>query len=500
MQFATKLETGQVLGSRYRIIQLIGAGGMSRVYMADDLRLPGKRWAVKESISLGSSYGDIQAEAEILLSLNHPLLPRVTDFFQPDSEGYSYLVMDYIEGQNLNQFINSNSGALSGAQILIMAKQLLQVLCYLHGQHPPIIYRDLKPSNVMLTASGSLVLIDFGIARNFKSGAGEDTEKLGTVGFAAPEQYGGMQSTPLSDLYGLGALLLYLATDGQYSQWQAGMENKLRAHIPDSFIPVIRRLLRHHPEERYPSAEAVLAALEPIEASAGHKASKLTTPAVTTSWDTAVVALLGVSSGLGTTHTSFAVSSVLARSGLTAWVDLSPDSTAYPRIYHLLQGSEESRDIISGGAATPLRWKGVHFWKRPQNGNLAEIMALNYSYVVLDLGTGQYEGALEQFAASRLPVLIASGAEWRLEDLMIWLRSSGLVPQRNWRIGLPLAGIHAAELLGALVEPGTVEILPFQQDPFRPKGKLALALRKLLSELTSIQKPANRSGIFQKKH
>ncbi|QUL52448.1 serine/threonine protein kinase [Paenibacillus tritici] len=501
MEFAGKLSPGQVLGERYRITGLIGTGGMSRVYLAEDVRLQGMLRAVKESVIREGSYGAgaIQAEAELLISLYHPLLPRIADFFPPDPEGYTYLVMDYIEGITLHQSMAEQRAPLKGARIISYARQLLEVLHYLHSHQPPIIYRDLKPSNIMLTGEYSLKVIDFGIARRLRSGSGEDTEKLGTAGFAAPEQYGDGQSSPQSDLYGLGALLLYMASGGQFSAWQSGMERKLQGHIPDRLIPVIRRLLRHHPEERYASAEEVRIALEALEAGGAEKAPSYLLhrriPTVDAQPRQAVVvAVMGVSSGLGTTHTSLAVSSCLSQSGLTAWVDCSPDSQVFNRMKEMADTPECGS--VQDMPERPFTWNHVDFWKLAPADGLPQRPDQSYSFIVLDLGTGGGEGALDVFTGSTVPLLIASGADWRLADLLHWLRRRGLVPRPEWRIGLPLAGEHNAALLASALGSGGVCPLPLQQDPFQSKGKLVRAIRGWLG-LTSA--PRLSSGIFQKK-
>ncbi|MEC0169463.1 serine/threonine-protein kinase [Paenibacillus graminis] len=501
MRFATKLKAGLILGDRYRIARKIGIGGMSHVFLAEDLRLPGKCWAVKESIDREEANGDIQAEAELLISLNHPLLPGMVDFFPPDGEGYCYLVMDYIEGVTLSEYLLANPGPLPAICILRYAKQLLNVLQYLHGHHPPIVHRDMKPGNIMLTGRDELMLIDLGIARRLKKVGNEDTEKLGTAGFAAPEQYGGGQSGPVSDLYGLGALLLYMATGGQFSRWQPGLEDKLRPGLPDALIPVIRRLLRQHPEERYPNAEAVLRALETIEAQAGTTSGpqyrRSPSAAHPAKRKAAVVALLGTAPGLGTTHTSLAAVTFLSRSGAAAWVDYHPASAVYERICNLLGRPEEAHDHGAGGS--PVVWKGVHYYKRPPEGDISSLLRGTYRFVILDLGTAGYAGAVEEFAASDIPLLVASGADWRLEDTLHWLARSGLVPQPNWRVCLPLSGQAAAGLLGAALGGVTVHTLPYQQDPFQQKGKLAETLERLLKEYTPERMFAKRNGIFRKK-
>lgn len=208
------LVKGEVLEGRYRIEAVLGKGGMSSVYLAQDTRLP-RQWAIKAVISESGLAEDMEAvqqsfgaEAEILSSLNHPNLPRIVDFF-PSGAG-RYLVMDYIEGFTLEEILEN--GALPLDQVLDMAKQLADVLIYLHEQRKPIIFRDLKPANIIVMPDGQVKLIDFGIARLFNPQNLTDTQALGTPGYAAPEQYGKSQSDPRTDIFALGATLHHSAT------------------------------------------------------------------------------------------------------------------------------------------------------------------------------------------------------------------------------------------------------------------------------------------------
>ncbi|MFN2270541.1 MAG: protein kinase domain-containing protein [Anaerolineae bacterium] len=213
------LPQGHVLQDRYRIVHRIGGGGMGTVYLAEDIRLPGRRCAVKEASPRQLPEGDRQwatdafrQEAQMLATLSHPGLTPVTDFFSETA--CLYLVMDYVPGKTLEQVLEENpSGRLPHGQVLNIVRQLCDVLGYLHSQNPPVIFRDLKPSNVMLMPDGQVKLIDFGIARFFKSTKSHDTVTLGTPGYAAPEQWGSAgQSDARSDIYGLGVLLLHLST------------------------------------------------------------------------------------------------------------------------------------------------------------------------------------------------------------------------------------------------------------------------------------------------
>jgi F-box protein 11 len=207
------LNPNVLLGQRYRVVKLLGQGGMGAVYQVEDLRLRRALRAAKEMSQNGMSGIELRAatesferEAQMLAQLSNPHLPRIYDHF-PEN-GRWYLVMDFIEGETLSERLDKVTGhKFLPAQALRIAYQLCEVLHELHTCQPPIIFRDLKPANIMLTAQDHVYLIDFGIARFFKQGQAKDTVALGSPGYAAPEQYGRSQSTPGSDIYGLGATL-----------------------------------------------------------------------------------------------------------------------------------------------------------------------------------------------------------------------------------------------------------------------------------------------------
>ncbi|WP_162551095.1 serine/threonine-protein kinase [Paenibacillus tepidiphilus] len=487
MKFPTQLTTGSLFQDRYRIISLIGSGGMSRVYLAEDLRLPGKYWAIKESVANPQLSGDVQAEAELLIALSHPHLPRITDFYPPDTAGYCYLVMDYIEGVTLEEYTRSCGGPLPAQEIIRHAFSLLEVLDYLHCRRPPVIYRDLKPGNVMLTGDGHLMLIDFGIARSYKHEGEEDTVKLGTVGFAAPEQFGSGQSGPATDLYGLGALMLYMASGGKWSHWQPGLESRLDRRLPSRLIPVIRKLLRHHPEERYQSAREVQMAMDGLRAHNSspkgglHEEINSHQPStVATGHRPFVVGVLGIAPGLGTTFTSFAAARYLTRSGSVSWLEWNPEGTVYNRMAGLLEGS-----VPAGGR---LIRKGVELWPCLSGHGRGPGLSEQNIFTVLDMGTGNSEQALQQFAACDVRVLVASGADWRLEELLRWLQHSGIQADSRLRIALPLADRRTESLLQEALPRAGVYAVPPSADPFTGSGILGKAMGRLFTGIPGIRR------------
>ena len=208
------LEIGSIVDGKYKILNKIGQGGMSVVYLAMNERA-NKQWAIKEVRKDGVSNFEVVkqgliAETDMLKRLNHPHLPSIIDVI--DGEGTFLIVMDYIEGKSLSSVLK-HQGAQSQEDVIEWAKQLCDVLGYLHSREKPIVYRDMKPSNVMLKPDGNVTLIDFGTAREFKSASVADTTCLGTQGYAAPEQFGGMgQTDGRTDIYCLGATMYHLVT------------------------------------------------------------------------------------------------------------------------------------------------------------------------------------------------------------------------------------------------------------------------------------------------
>ncbi len=200
---------GTIVGGRYRVVRALGGGGMKLVYLAEDLRLAGRSCALAEMVDSITSpdlqqqaVAAFQREADMLARLANEHIPRIFDRFSEANR--HYLVMEFIDGDTLEDELRSNGGKLPPARVIEIARQILTTLEYLHNLDPPVIYRDLKPSNVMVTRDGMAKLIDFGIARHFAPLS--NATMIGTQGYAPPEQYRGRVETR-SDLYALGATM-----------------------------------------------------------------------------------------------------------------------------------------------------------------------------------------------------------------------------------------------------------------------------------------------------
>lgn len=261
---------GSVIDGKYEILKQIGKGGMSVVYLAMDKRL-NKQWAVKEVQKNGrGKNGEIVvqsllAEANMMKRFDHPALPRIVDII--DNGDVIYVIMDYIEGESLDKILEMN-GPVDQETVIEWSKQICDILHYLHSQKPPVIYRDMKPANLMLRPDGTVKIIDFGIAREYKEENLADTKVLGTRGYAAPEQLDKeTQTDPRTDIYGLGATMYHLLTGK--SPAKVDMHTKtVRQYNSGIYIGlenIVKKCIEAEPEDRYQSAAELMYALEHYE-------------------------------------------------------------------------------------------------------------------------------------------------------------------------------------------------------------------------------------------
>ncbi len=259
------LEVGSLVDGKYKILRVVGKGGMSVVYQAVNEKA-NKIWAIKEVRKDGVQNFEVVkqnlvVETDLLKRLSHPNLPSIIDVI--DGDGSFLIVMDYIEGNSLNKALEN--GPQSQDDVIEWSKQLCDVLGYLHSRKPPIIYRDMKPANVMLKPDGKVSLIDFGTAREFKSAAVEDTTCLGTQGYAAPEQYGGHgQTDARTDIYCLGATMYHLVTGHNPSTppYEMYPIRQWNPELSSGLEQIIIKCTQRNPEDRYQSCAELLYALD----------------------------------------------------------------------------------------------------------------------------------------------------------------------------------------------------------------------------------------------
>ena len=264
-------ELGTVLDGKYEILKKVGQGGMSIVYLAMDNRL-NKQWAVKEIKNDGSKSTEtlmksLEREANILKNVDHPVLPRIVDII--NEKGTIYVVMDFVEGKTLSDVLKEE-GAQKQSDVIAWGRSLASALDYLHSMNPPIIYRDMKPSNVMLKPDGQVKLIDFGTAKEYIVENNADTTALGTRGYAAPEQFGdskgrGIYNTDArTDIYNLGATLYHLVTGKNPCEppYEIKPIRQWNPMLSSGLEQIIIKCCQANPEDRYQSCSELLYALD----------------------------------------------------------------------------------------------------------------------------------------------------------------------------------------------------------------------------------------------
>jgi len=250
------LEKGTILNNRYKIVDVLGQGGMSNVYLVEDEKLH-SQWALKEMLDIfpqaekGKILEQFKKEARILASMKHSNLPRVFDYFEEDRR--HYLVMEYIKGLTLEEIFEKEK-SISPGKILDWAIQTCGVLDSLHKEG--IIYRDLKPGNVMVDSENRVYLIDFGIARLFAGGKIHDTIIIGTPGFASPEHHGKSETDARSDIFSLGATMHFLLTgiDPQKIPFVFKNPSDIKPEIPRPLSDAVMKAVALDPSMRFQSA------------------------------------------------------------------------------------------------------------------------------------------------------------------------------------------------------------------------------------------------------
>jgi len=262
------LTLGALLAGRYTIERILGRGGMSTVYRGYDTRFSNRLVAVKEMVDSfatpaerAEAERDFLREADLLATLRHPAIPAVFDRFSANQR--HYLVLEYIEGENLEGALAQRTAPYPEAQVRSWALELCALLRYLHDQQPPVIFRDLKPGNILVDPQGRLRLIDFGIARFFRQTQSSDTTPLGTSGYASPEHYTG-QTDARSDIYSLGATLHHLLTlrdPTRQPPFQFPPVRSINAAVSTELDELIGKTLHPDRTGRYGSVTDVEAAL-----------------------------------------------------------------------------------------------------------------------------------------------------------------------------------------------------------------------------------------------
>ncbi len=476
---------------KYRIIRTLGTGGSGSVFLAENVRL-GTLWAIKEIRKYPGEKMPLLTEPHVLKNLRHPALPRIFDIIE-NSETF-HIVQDYIEGQTLEDII-LHEGPVAEKKLVDWGLEVCDVYRYLHEQKPnPIIYRDMKPQNLIVDLNGRIRLIDFGIAREFKVTATNDTLCLGTRGYAAPEQYGTCQTDVRSDLYSLGVTLYHALTG--IGPNDAPYEKTLLAECEGpwsiAFARIIDKATKLDPAQRFQKAEDMQKALEWIKqphstgySSKGERGRERLGPVI--------FGVGGVESRCGVTHHAVMLAHYLARSRRER-VPLVEFNTS-PCLASLNPGE-------TGGAFEDL---GVIYSTHSiqSSGSGFNFNAFrDYSSIVLDLGVlkpfqdGIMTPGLSYLEMSRVhcPILISSGGPWRLNSLIAFNFAQENLD--GWNLMIAPTSEKAFERIAAVVpqyfSSRRLYHSAFEPDPFHIGKAQEDVFKKIVDEYL----PSREKGLW----
>lgn len=397
------MNIGEILDNKYKIIGSLGQGGTARVFLVENIVL-NNYWALKV-LSKDSPWISYQLEeVDILKSLSHPMLPRIADLFG-DNDNY-FIVMDYIPGSNLVDVLQKE-GKVTEKVLIKWTFELLDALDYLHGRNPPVIYRDLKPSNLIVDDTGRLRLVDFGTARLHREGKSEDTIYIGTQGYAAPEQYGNGRSDQRTDLFSLGMTLVHLATGIHPLKTGEGSIRVLlkNSGISKGFSKFILGLTEPEPAKRFQDAQTALKALNNI---AGSKRlifkRNIKTQA---SMFRGVIGITSYLPGSGATTLCLALGRYLAKAGKkTVLIELN-NSGDFSRLEEILDdlGELKIRRENSFEAGEIVFYPGM--------SDCSEISRKGVDIVILDLGHLNNEHKLRELNRTDIKLVLCPRVPWK---------------------------------------------------------------------------------------
>lgn len=441
---------GKIINGKYKIVEKLGTGGSGEVYKAYHLNLQ-TPWALK---FISSMEDCAQNELEILRNLNHPAFPRLVDVIV--EEGQTVLIFDYYEGLTLQKVIEQY-GPVDEQRARNMAEQILDALSYLHGCSPePIIYRDLKPSNLMLLPDDSIRLIDFGTARLFKHENADDTVYLGTPGYAAPEQYGAAQTDVRTDIYNFGMTMFHLVTGKHPLQCSESQREQIlgMAGVSQQFASVMLRCVSANPQERYSFIAEIKkdlkddpCRLEPAPAAMGKNAVE--------------ISVSGVQSGTGVTHFCLLFGMWLKNRGFrTAVLEYGENRDAMA-LCRLVQ--KESHVEKHGF----FQIHGLSIYPSMGKEKIDGFKRSEYDYILVDYGVHDaYVALMERRSDVRL--IFAPGADWKLGILGDFLRGNeGVADSQNTYLCFPFQNQKSIRIIQSYFRLSNLITIPCAINPWK---------------------------------
>ncbi len=449
------MKLNSVINERYQVVRQIGRGGTSDVYLVKHIYLDSE-FAMKVMPLQPNSEIDYSVEAHILKDLRHVQLPRIIDIFQDDQ--YFYIVRDYIDGVDLEKYVDMH-GPQSFAATIDYTAQIIDVLNYIHTRPQPLIYRDLKPTNLIRSHDGKLTLIDFGTTRTYNPTSDEDTVYLGTKGYAPPELFGGNQSDQRTDIYSLGATIYYLYSGEHWSDvGQADKFNKFRGEKAEALKGIIEKAMQLTPEKRY---QTVIELKQALIDSGLYRLKEGAAPTISSSSERKViVGVMGLSRGCGCTHQAIAIAKYCAQHiGKTIFLQKVEQANL-----NLFENFITGRKANHRNNGNSFKVEGVEFLKDVKDEALNTLITRRNTNIVIDYATHTH--FLNDFLKAHKKIVVLPKSAWALSDYQTILE---LVKYQDVEFIVNLAegedAIDLADWLG--VDEKRIHAAGYMPNPFR---------------------------------
>lgn len=468
------MDTGQVIGDKYKIIETIGQGGTSVVYLVENIAVK-NIWALKAIPKNSPWFFAEMNELQVLKNLSHPMLPRITDYFE--DENACYIIMDYFFGTNLQDYISDN-GPTGEEQLIKWTEELIDVLNYLHDQEPAIIYRDMKPANIIVSSEGRLRLIDFGTARYSKEGAGEDTVYIGTQGYAAPEQYGTGVSDERTDYYSLGMTLLHLSTGIHPLQINNDNFRSIlkKSGLSKKFVEFITELIEPDPANRPRNSDELLKKFE--------RATKRDKFQFNYKKDKIV---------FGKTKNTLAVASIMPNSGVTSLCIIL--ATCFKKLGYRtalaeLNNSGDFERIRTGFEklcsledrnSDYFRAEGIRYYPSVPDGS--HISKNDLDIIIQDIGTLRNERIAREFNRADIKLILIPNAFWKFSFIKEFENKFSKNLIKDWIYAIFSQDKCEERVLKKDYKVNTVVTFPLIHDIFNPARNDLKLIKKSIIKL-----------------
>ncbi len=461
---------GRIINDKYHIVEKLGEGGAGEVYKALHIHLK-TPWALKFINSMDKT---TQLELDIQKNLNHPAFPRLVDVITYGNE--NILVFDYYDGPNILNMISVH-GKIDEDDAVNWASQIIDALCYLHTcSSEPIVYRDLKPSNLIVLPDNIVKIIDFGTARLYKNNNIDDTVYLGTPGYAAPEQYGFGQTDVRTDIYNFGMTMFHMVT-GEHPSFcnESQMKDLLkRASVSDAFSSIILKCAAKDPNERYINCDEIKKALNLMTHEPVHSFKAIGKNAVE-------ISVSGTQSGTGVTHLCFLFGMWLQSNGFrTAVLDCCDNGDAQ----NLCDVIEKKNQVLKNGYS---QIQGLSIYPSMGIDKTENFSRSDYEYILLDFGVHD-EHVYSKMKRSDIKLVVSPGADWKMNQVGLFLRKfNRILEDENTWLAFPFQNQKSINIIRSYFRLSNLIIVPYAINPWKPDIETKKQMENIFEKLFDIR-------------